>query len=127
MSDGIRTRDVQIHSLALYQLSYAHRIPRRRFGSFVASAHIECQRARDGCTEAAAECGSGASGKLFRPAAPLRIVQGMLCRDRACPTLADSWPVIKGTASRPPYIIFRYRWIGGTSDCLVLPAAPVYA
>jgi hypothetical protein len=25
VSDGIRTRDVQIHSLALYQLSYAHR------------------------------------------------------------------------------------------------------
>ncbi len=24
VSDGIRTRDVQIHSLALYQLSYAH-------------------------------------------------------------------------------------------------------
>ena len=24
MGDGIRTRDVQIHSLALYQLSYTH-------------------------------------------------------------------------------------------------------
>ncbi len=26
VGDGIRTRDVQIHSLALYQLSYTHRI-----------------------------------------------------------------------------------------------------
>ena len=25
VGDGIRTRDVQIHSLALYQLSYTHR------------------------------------------------------------------------------------------------------
>ena len=26
VGDGVRTRDVQIHSLALYQLSYTHRI-----------------------------------------------------------------------------------------------------
>ena len=26
VGDGIRTRDVQIHSLALYQLSYTHRM-----------------------------------------------------------------------------------------------------
>ncbi len=26
VGDGIRTRDVQIHSLALYQLSYTHQI-----------------------------------------------------------------------------------------------------
>ena len=26
VGDGIRTRDVQIHSLALYQLSYTHRV-----------------------------------------------------------------------------------------------------
>lgn len=26
VSDGIRTRDIQIHSLELYQLSYAHRL-----------------------------------------------------------------------------------------------------
>ncbi len=38
VSDGIRTRDVQIHSLALYQLSYAHRISRQGFRYFVASA-----------------------------------------------------------------------------------------
>ena len=30
VGDGIRTRDVQIHSLALYQLSYTHRIGARR-------------------------------------------------------------------------------------------------
>ncbi len=26
VGDGVRTRDVQIHSLALYQLSYTHHI-----------------------------------------------------------------------------------------------------
>jgi hypothetical protein len=26
VGDGVRTRDVQIHSLALYQLSYTHRV-----------------------------------------------------------------------------------------------------
>ncbi len=31
VSDGIRTRDVQIHSLALYQLSYAHHLRVRRY------------------------------------------------------------------------------------------------
>jgi hypothetical protein len=30
VSDGIRTRDIQIHSLELYQLSYAHREARSR-------------------------------------------------------------------------------------------------
>ena len=30
VSDGIRTRDIQIHSLELYQLSYAHRENRDR-------------------------------------------------------------------------------------------------
>ena len=38
MSDGVRTRDIQSHSLALYQLSYAHHIaPHRRI--FLSSAH----------------------------------------------------------------------------------------
>ena len=30
VSDGIRTRDIQIHSLELYQLSYAHREKRHQ-------------------------------------------------------------------------------------------------
>ena len=30
VGDGVRTRDVQIHSLALYQLSYTHRKGLRR-------------------------------------------------------------------------------------------------
>jgi hypothetical protein len=28
VGDGVRTRDIQIHSLALYQLSYTHRCVR---------------------------------------------------------------------------------------------------
>jgi hypothetical protein len=34
VGDGIRTRDVQIHSLALYQLSYTHRSRQRRATAF---------------------------------------------------------------------------------------------
>src|SRR5947209_5845275 len=31
VTDGTRTRDVQDHNLALYQLSYGHRLNQRRF------------------------------------------------------------------------------------------------
>ena len=37
VGDGIRTRDVQIHSLALYQLSYTHHLGARRCGSPILS------------------------------------------------------------------------------------------
>ena len=46
VGDGIRTRDVQIHSLALYQLSYTHRRARCARDSiitFVTSGGEECQ------------------------------------------------------------------------------------
>jgi hypothetical protein len=48
VSDGVRTRDIQSHSLALYQLSYAHRLdPRERGGIhfFVTPGIENCQRA----------------------------------------------------------------------------------
>ena len=47
MTDGTRTRDVQDHNLALYQLSYGHRMRRReanaREGSEYAFFAVACQ------------------------------------------------------------------------------------
>ncbi len=46
VSDGIRTRDIQIHSLALYQLSYAHRLEGKppTVHTFVTSVSKKSQR-----------------------------------------------------------------------------------
>ena len=40
VTDGTRTRDVQDHNLALYQLSYGHQLTRRRHANAFDGANI---------------------------------------------------------------------------------------